>query len=207
MRMWMVDTRIQCYSHGLGEHRELHMCVGFVLNPKHPGKPGSILKPYLEAAIIEPTAFYSRHEELVAEFRRRRWPSGFNHTTPMPPVESIIPAERDKPLWNVKVHRVWSLLELLRRCPRCRTQYDKVHGDAAATSLLGQWNITPVDHKSQGLMINWRHDTPADATELTFSDHLVREAEALAKQRSQQKPPVTEWLQKVDVSKPPEDSH
>jgi len=197
-----------CAPHGLGEHRELHMCAMFVVNPKHPGKPGSILKPYLEAAIIEPTSFHSRHDELVAEFKRRRWASGFNHTTPLPPVEQIIPAERDKPLWNVKVHRTWSLLELLRRCPNCREGYNKLHGTSAAEDLLSQWNINSVNHKTQGLMINWTWETPADSRELTFSDTLVREAEALKKQREKilHATPKPSWLQPVKLDEPTESS-
>jgi len=150
------------------------MAVGMI------AKRMSIRKPYLTAAILEPTSFTSRHDELVEEFAQRGWPSGTSHASP---VKVVSPIQRDKNLWDARVHRVFSLLELLRRCPSCRAFYNKIYGEGVAELRLRVRGLIPVSHKWENLMINWTSDTPADATILEFSDTLVREREAFLKKQ------------------------
>jgi len=138
-------------------------------------KKGISVRNYIVWGLFEPQSMQSRHEELVVDFRRRGWSSGLNHTSPLKLIETI--HSKDQDIWHLgKVHRVFSLLELLRRCPKCRTGYDSVHGSSSATTLLLKWNLNPTDHKAKDLMIDWSFDTPADSTTLTFSDTLVKEA-------------------------------
>ena len=46
MRMWMVDPRIMCRQHLLGEHVEIHMFVGAISR-------GKSVKGYLEKGLLE----------------------------------------------------------------------------------------------------------------------------------------------------------
>ena len=68
MRMWMINPKILCKQHLLGEHVEIHMLVGTInLNKSING--------YIKKGLVEVHNLYSRHEELVEEMKNRR----FNH--------------------------------------------------------------------------------------------------------------------------------
>jgi len=64
----MVDPRILCRQHLLGEHAELHMFIGAL------GR-GLSVKGYLEKNLLEIHNLHGRHEELVREMKRR----GYKH--------------------------------------------------------------------------------------------------------------------------------
>jgi len=64
MRMWMVNPKIMCRQHLLGEHVEIHMFVGTLSR-------GKSVKGYLEKGLLEVHNLYWRHEELVEEMKRR----------------------------------------------------------------------------------------------------------------------------------------
>ena len=70
MRMWMVDPRVMCRQHLLGEHVEIHMFVGAISR-------GKSVKGYLEKGLLEVHNMYARHEELMEEMKRR----GYNHSS------------------------------------------------------------------------------------------------------------------------------
>ena len=71
MRMWMVDPRLMCRSHLLGEHKELHMLVGSV-------RIGRSLRGHIERGQFELASLPARHAALAAEIERRNW----NHMSP-----------------------------------------------------------------------------------------------------------------------------
>ena len=62
MRMWMVNPRIMCRQHLLGEHVEIHMFIGTI-------NRGKSVKGYLEKGLLEVHNLYNRHEELVKEMK------------------------------------------------------------------------------------------------------------------------------------------
>ena len=105
MRQWLVDPKIMCRQHLLGEHVEHHMYVGTI-------QKGGNLAGFLEGNLLEPTSLRSRHDELVAEMIRR----GYNHKSPLP---EFRPFGHE----HVVIDRAASLSELLRRCPDCRQRY------------------------------------------------------------------------------------
>lgn len=98
----MVDPRIMCRQHLLGEHAELHAFVGAISR-------GHSVKGYLENGLLELQSLYSRHEELVKEMERR----GFRHASPL--VEKWKQAER-----LGAINREKSFKLLINRCSRCR---------------------------------------------------------------------------------------
>lgn len=107
MRQWMVDPRIMCRKHLLGEHVEHHMFVGTI------NKRISIAG-YLRDNLLELESLHDRHDELVAEMKAR----GYNHQSPLP---TVMWWPRELP--QVKIDKESALKELLRRCPECTARY------------------------------------------------------------------------------------
>jgi len=102
MRMWMVNPRLMCSQHLLGEHVEIHMLVGTL-------RRGKSIAGFLENNLLEVHSIRSRHAELAREMRRR----GMKHQSPLPKF-------RARRLGRVS--RVQNLAELARRCKKCRAQ-------------------------------------------------------------------------------------
>jgi hypothetical protein len=100
MRMWMVDPRLLCRQHLLGEHVELHMLAASLRLRR------SVLG-FLVGRLIAPAAVGRRHAALSAEMARR----GYNHRSPLA-----------QPAWSGggRVDRKANLRELARRCAGCR---------------------------------------------------------------------------------------
>ena len=100
----MVDPRIMCRQHLLGEHVEIHMFVGAINH-------GKSVKGHLEKGQLEVQSLYARHEELVDEMKRR----GYKHCSDV-----------DEKWRSAKklgsIDRKKSLEELLKRCPRCKNR-------------------------------------------------------------------------------------
>lgn len=107
MRQWMVDPKIMCRKHLLGEHVEHHMFVGTI-------NKGISIAGYLRDNLLEPASLHDRHAELVLEMERR----GYNHKSPMPDDITVKPEEA-----FVTIDKESALKELLRRCPECAVRY------------------------------------------------------------------------------------
>jgi hypothetical protein len=98
--MWLVDPKIMCRKHLLGEHVELHMFVGTI-------KKGTSIKGYVDNHLVDTSLIKQRHEELVKEMERR----GYKHKTPLEYVDSF----------NVgKIDPEVSKAILLSRCIECK---------------------------------------------------------------------------------------
>jgi len=107
MRMWMIDPRLLCRKHLLGEHGEIHKHRhNFV-------KQHSISKRVSPVVQIEPKSMESRHDELAAEMLRR----GFNHQSPFEqPDISYLPDSERNAVVDINV----SMSDLIERCPICK---------------------------------------------------------------------------------------
>lgn len=106
MRMWMVDPKVLCNKHLLGEHGEIHKHHhNFV-------KQHNIAKRISPVVQIEPQSMQSRHDVLAKEMLRR----GMNHQSPFeqPDISYLTIAER---YTVVDVQN--SLRDLSSRCPEC----------------------------------------------------------------------------------------
>jgi hypothetical protein len=96
----MVDPRIMCQRHLLGEHAELHMIAANI-------ELGKSIEGFILVNAIEPRSVGNRHEELVAEMVTR----GMRHNSPL---------EFSTLLYHdVVVDRAASLRMLIDRCPVC----------------------------------------------------------------------------------------
>jgi len=102
MRMWLVNPRLMCRQHLLGEHVELHMMVGCIVR-------GKSLAGYIEQGLIDTALIERRHLELVREMERR----GYTHGSELPAFK--VPAAGS-------IDRAQNLLELKRRCKSCAAQ-------------------------------------------------------------------------------------
>jgi len=108
MRTWMVNPKLMCKKHIVGEHGEIH-------KHRHNFEKGhSITGRIYPVVQIEPKAMKARHDELAKYL---------NHKSPYEqPDISYLPDDEQ----NAKVDIEVSLKELCRRCPDCRK---KIMGD------------------------------------------------------------------------------
>lgn len=105
MRMWMVDPKIMCRKHLLGEHVECHMFVGTIHKNKN-------MKGYFKNELLCVSKLKTRHDELVKEMIRR----GYNHKSELPEFD-----------WSGEDGEICpekSKNELLDRCKECK-DYDR----------------------------------------------------------------------------------
>ena len=104
MRQWLVNPKLLCRKHLLGEHVEHHMFVGSI-------KKGFSVEGYLRDGFLEPRTLYPRHAELALEMQRR----GYNHQSPLPEVNTS--HLRDG---NIIIKR--NIEDLRSRCDECSTR-------------------------------------------------------------------------------------
>jgi len=111
MRMWMVNPRIMCRQHLLGEHLEIHMFAGTIREKKS-------LVGYVENNLFEAGSLKVRHDRLVKEMVRR----GYDHKSVLrkPNMKYLSKYERKS-----KVDKEKSLDDLICRCTECRRNYRK----------------------------------------------------------------------------------
>ncbi len=101
MRQWLVNPKLLCRKHLLGEHVEHHMFMGSI-------KKGISVEGFLRDGLLEPKTLHSRHDELVEEMKRR----GYNHKSPLPDVD--ISHLRDG-----KISLTRNIEDLKNRCVEC----------------------------------------------------------------------------------------
>lgn len=117
MRQWMVDPRILCRKHLLGEHVEHHMFIGTI-------KRKCQLDGCVQNNLVEPAQFEARHNALVAEMKSR----GMRHKSDIAPQEelnglmSYLSERTRKATVNVPA----SLADLIGGCPDCRARYEEL---------------------------------------------------------------------------------
>ena len=107
----MVDPKIMCRQHLLGEHVECHMLYGSIVEGLYKHTPK-------RAKILCPERLHFRHYQLSEEMRSR----GYNHKSPMLPYPRGYKPDRGE----ISVSD--SLGELLHRCPSCRANWEKLNG-------------------------------------------------------------------------------
>jgi len=108
--MWLVDPKLLCRQHLLGEHLEIHMFVGIL-------RCRSIsIKGYLDGGLLQMDKLFDRHEELAIEMKRR----GYNHKSPLDKkeVENLIRLWSSNGFVNVEEN----LKELRKRCLECKME-------------------------------------------------------------------------------------
>lgn len=110
MRMWMVDPKVMCRQHLLGEHSELHKFL-----------PSWRKQVRIDGRIagnaMEPLSYEARHEALVAEMEAR----GYTHQSPLDtPDFSYLPVEQV----TYRVDRDAALAALVGRCAGCRQRME-----------------------------------------------------------------------------------
>lgn len=113
-RMWMVDPKVLCRNHLLGEHKELHMLVGSIRKGRNLGK-------HLTLGNVDPTYIEVRHEQIVEEMKRRE----YNHKSPLPEFEYDGPP-------SAGIDVLHNLRDLAERCEACRARL-QAQGDPDKT--------------------------------------------------------------------------
>ena len=113
MRQWMVNPKILCRKHLLGEHVEHHMFIGAL-------RKGKNIDGFLKNNLLEPLSLYYRHEELVQEMEAR----GYKHKSPLTEIDASIVLYLEPNKMNWKINRGQSLSDLLSRCPDCWKRFN-----------------------------------------------------------------------------------
>lgn len=102
----MVDPKLLCVKHLMGEHLEEHMFLGCI-------KKGTSLKGYIEKGLVEIHNIKKRHDELSEEMIRR----GYKHNSNLE-VENL--------LWEEGfVNSIKNIEELKRRCKECKRRIEE----------------------------------------------------------------------------------
>lgn len=122
MRMWMVNPRLMCRKHLLGEHVELHMFVAGI-------RRGLNLKGYLDKQLLEPHNIRCRHDQLARELERR----GYRHCSPLPEFVGVRAG---------RINRHANLVELSRRCGQCCLMQQNGRVPAASKTSPGSMRKT-----------------------------------------------------------------
>ena len=107
MRMWLVNPKIMCRQHLLGEHVEIHMMIGHLKKKRN-------IKNFINNNLYEITSIEKRHDELVNEMLER----GYKHNSDIEYIPDL--SYLDINDVNYKMNKSKSLNELLNRCERCR---------------------------------------------------------------------------------------
>lgn len=106
MRMWMVDPKIMCKNHLLGEHVELHMIVGSLNKKKK-------MDGYANNNLLEINSIKDRHNKLVEEMISRN----IRHNSILKDFDSSYLTNN---IVNTKVDSIKSKNDLLHRCIKCK---------------------------------------------------------------------------------------
>lgn len=117
MRMWMVNPRIMCRQHLLGEHLECHMFLGHI-------RRGKALDGYANNNLFSMGFLFKRHMDLVEEM----WDRGYNHHSPLETSPLVLDNmnEMYRHLFAINVDAEEALVELLARCDRCKARFENV---------------------------------------------------------------------------------
>jgi hypothetical protein len=79
VRIWDIPCRELADKQLGGEHRELH-CIWSVMGTDR----GYSKHPETQRWVGHRPALWARHQEQVEEMRRRGWPAGQRHASPLP---------------------------------------------------------------------------------------------------------------------------
>jgi hypothetical protein len=108
--MWMINPKILCKNHLLGEHNELHKHRHIFLKKRK-------IDGYINNNCIEPLSMEFRHNELVNEMESR----GYSHNSPykQPFVGYLSNYNKE-----YKINQKKSLKNLLNRCGECKRRWE-----------------------------------------------------------------------------------
>lgn len=104
MRMWMIEPKLMCKQHLLGEHFEIHKAVG---NLRYSGK---WTKSLIKKGFLEPQNFVRRHNQLAKEMQRRN----------MKHQSELNVNEIELPKGKIDIKKSFS--DLKKRCKECEVR-------------------------------------------------------------------------------------
>jgi site-specific recombinase len=114
----MINPKLLCNKHLLGEHSEIHKHLNVFV------KKYSIKNRVLKGKVqIEPLSMKTRHDELALEIANR-WPKNKEHKSPYEHnvqklCDHLLESEK-----NAKVDKAVSYQDLIVRCEECRKRIE-----------------------------------------------------------------------------------
>ena len=115
MRMWMIDPKIMCRKHLMGEHLECHMFLGSIRNNKK-------LDGFVEKNCLEFKNLKKRHDEIITEMQLR----GYTHKSPLKFDQKKYLNKYPPKIINSIVDKEKSIKDLLSRCHECFFRCEKI---------------------------------------------------------------------------------
>lgn len=106
-RMWMLDPRMLCRNHLLGEHKELHQLVGCI----NAGRL-NVIEGHAKLRQVDTTLIVKRHRELLIEIIDRGW----RHKSPLPTFD-------DPCIGEGCIDLFFNLEDLVHRCSACAERW------------------------------------------------------------------------------------
>lgn len=116
MRMWMVNPKVMCREHLLGEYRELFTFLGTLRKKKR-------VDGYIRNDLLEPLALLARYHVLRDEMLRRGYRPRKVFTFVMSDLDYLSEEHR-----NHRIDRSRSFCALVDRCPTCRRNAELKYG-------------------------------------------------------------------------------
>jgi hypothetical protein len=113
----MVNPKVMCRKHLLGEHVEHHMFIGTL-------RKGKKIDKYLTNNLLEPLSLYKRHKEISLEMIRR----GYNHNSPLSEIDACIVLYLKSEQLTWKIDKGKAAQDLIRRCPECKKNFKRRKG-------------------------------------------------------------------------------
>ena len=115
MRMWMVEPKVLCKKHLLGEHGELHKFIPTF------AKGYKVDKRFSPVVQLQFKGYRRRHDALAEEMLRRE----MNHKSPLPELpdfKKIYPQ-----YYDMTVDIFFNLRDLVTRCGDCKDRLQKYY--------------------------------------------------------------------------------
>lgn len=129
MRQWLIEPKVLCSKHLLGEHSEHHMFVGSI-------KKKISMDGYITNNLLQPLSLEERHEEIVIEMVRR----GYKHRSNLDfKLSDLDYLQKEKMYWVID--KSASYEEIIRRCPICRLRYLELYWGSKYKTIISGIDI------------------------------------------------------------------
>lgn len=117
MRMWMIEPKLLCMKHLLGEHGEIH-------KHRHNFVKGHSIAGRIKGNAVEPMSMKDRHDKLEAEIVRRAIEAG--RKPPCSPFEQPDLSAYSDEHRNYKINVEDARELLINRCECCKRRHEEL---------------------------------------------------------------------------------
>lgn len=121
--MWMIEPKLLCNQHLLGEHKEIHQLIGSLRN-------GKSIRGYVQNGLVDVNAAFMRHFHLACEMVER----GMNHHSSISAQDARMMGHFcrvSKDCGSVDVNKSYD--DLKSRCAECKRRITSKFNEVSHT--------------------------------------------------------------------------